>query len=577
MEILRSQGFCNVTVLAKELQVSDVTIRNDLSTLEEQNKVSRIHGGAVLVTEQRARGKNFEERTHINQNKKRWIAKSAAEQVENYETIILDASTTAYFIADYLRNRQGLTVFTNGIEVAYKLAENPSNRVILTGGVLRVETASLAGQFGDSILNGVRVSKAFLSCTGWSDSLEVMDDDLFEVQLKKEMVNVAEAVIIVADSSKFTKQGVTAFAALNRVNMIITDDDVDLFRLSRFRKAGTKINICGEKATKLLEAGSDGKRFRIGFANQDDSSPFAALVRQGLVQVAADNNIELLLTDNRQDGPTALANVEYFVEQQTDLVVEFNIDLRYGNVLMERLRSATIPAIAIDIPLPGATFVGVDNYKAGLMGGGLLGHYIKQHWNGKVDKVLSLELPLAGPVPAARMQGQLDGLCELVPFANEDVISMDSQNILEGAHDEVSRLIPALKGATHIVIVGINDEAIMGALTAFEEAGSSERVVAVSQGAGKAARQEMARPKSRLIGAVGYFPENYGNIIVSIASHILQGKHTPPAIYTNHVLVLSEKTINTLDLSEFAYEKVLVSDYDKVSSQIIESWKKSQL
>jgi len=148
MEILRSQGFCNVTVLAKELQVSDVTIRNDLSTLEEQNKVSRIHGGAVLVTEQRARGKNFEERTHINQNKKRWIAKSAAEQVENYETIILDASTTAYFIADYLRNRQGLTVFTNGIEVAYKLAENPSNRVILTGGVLRVETASLAGQFG---------------------------------------------------------------------------------------------------------------------------------------------------------------------------------------------------------------------------------------------------------------------------------------------------------------------------------------------------------------------------------------------------------------------------------------------
>src|SRR4051812_42129627 len=101
LEILHAQGFCNVTALAKELQVSEVTIRNDLSVLEEQNKVSRIHGGAVPVSET-ARSQKFEERIHINQNKKHWIARCAAEQVNNHDTIILDASTTAYFIADYL-------------------------------------------------------------------------------------------------------------------------------------------------------------------------------------------------------------------------------------------------------------------------------------------------------------------------------------------------------------------------------------------------------------------------------------------------------------------------------------------
>lgn len=576
MEILYSQGFCNVTALAKELQVTDMTIRNDLSLLEDQNKVSRIHGGAVPITEQSRRGKIFTERTQINQDKKRWIAKSAADQVENHEAIILDASTTAYFIAEYLKNRQGLTVFTNGIEVAYKLAENLSTRIILTGGIFKAETSSLTGLIGDNILNNVRVNKAFLSCTGWSENLEAMDDDLFEVQLKKEMVNAAESIIIVADSSKFAKQGVTAFASLKNINMIITDDDIDPFRLSRFKKTGTKINVCGENATKLLENRESGKRFRIGFANQSDNTPFPTLVRQGLVQAATQANTELLLTDNCQEGLTALANVEYFIEQKVDLVVEFNTDLRYGNVLMEQLRSASIPTIAIDIPLPGATFIGVDNYKAGLMGGNLIGQYILQRWKGKVDKVISLELPLAGPVPAARMQGQLDGLREIVSVADEDIIVMDSSNILERAHEEVSKVLPALKGASRIAILGINDETTMGALNAFEEAGSSERVVAVSQGADKAARREMSRPKSRLIGAVAYFPENYGNIIINLALNILQGKQTPPAVYTNHVLVLSEEALNTLDLSSLYYEKTSVQNYELTSSRIIESWKNNE-
>jgi ribose transport system substrate-binding protein len=564
MEILHSQGFCNVTLLAKELKVSEVTIRTDLSALEEQNKVSRIHGGAVLATEN-VRSRNFEERTHINQNKKRWIARRAAEQVENHQTIILDASTTAYFIADYLKNHQGLTVFTNGIEVAFKLAENSSTRVILTGGVLRVETASLAGQFGDSILNGVRASKAFLSCTGWSGNLEAMDDDLFEVQLKKEMVNATESLIIVADSSKFLKKGVTSFAPLSRVDMIITDDGIDPLRLNPFRQAGKSVSICGEKVTRMLDRGHNGRQMRIGFANQDDTLPFAALVRQGLVQAAAETKIELLLTDNCQDGPTALANVEYFLDQNVDLVVEYNTDARYSNVIMERLRTLAIPVIAIDIPLPGATFIGVDNYRSGLMGGRMMAQYVMQQWEGHLDKVLSLDLPLSGPIPAARMQGQLDGLRELVPLSDENVIPMDSKNTFEGAYQAVTQLIPALKTARRIAILGINDEATIGAIAAFEKAGSSDRVVAVSQGADKSARQEMLKPNSRLIGAVASFPENYGKIIISIATNILQGKQTPPAVYTSHALVLPTHIISKLNLTQFSYEVIPVENYEAAS------------
>jgi ribose transport system substrate-binding protein len=559
-EILHAEGFCSVASLARQLNVSEVTIRNDLSALEDEQKVTRIHGGAILTTE-RTRAESFEERSAINQGKKLWIARRAAELVENYDTIILDASTTTFYMANYLKKHHGLTVITNGIEVAFRLAENRSNKVVLTGGLLRPESASLAGQFGNGVLGGVHANKAFLSCTGWSPSFDLMDDDLFEAQLKKEMVDAAESFILLVDSSKFEKQGVSAFAPINRVSMVITDDQVSPAHLAQLRQIGVQVSICSEHSIRVIEGGHGEKRFRIGFANQDDTASFQTLVRQGLVQAAIAANVDLLLADNREDGPTALANAEYFVQEQLDLVVEFNTDVRYNNVIMERLRNATIPVIAIDIPMPGASFVGVDNYKAGLMGGRLAGAYVDQVWRGQVDKVLSLELPASGPIPAARIQGQIDGLSETVKVPEEDIIRLDSKNTYDAAHKAVVSMLPALKGVRHVVVFGINDEVILGALAAFEEAGGSDRVVAVGQGADVAARQELARHDSRMIGAVAFFPEYYGHLIINLALQILQGKQVPPALYTDHILILSPQTARNLDLSALPYECISVQEY----------------
>ena len=562
-EILHAEGFCNVTSLARVLGVSEVTIRNDLSALEDEGKVTRIHGGAILAME-RSRGEYFEERTSINQGKKLWIARRAAELVENYDSILLDASTTAFYIADYLKNHHDLTVFTNGIEVAFRLAENRSNKVVLTGGLLRPETGSLTGQFGNGMLGGVRANKAFFSCTGWSPTMELMDDDLLEAQLKKEMVDAAEFAILLVDSSKFEKQGVATFAPLNRVGMVITDDEVSADRLEQLSQAGIQVSICSEHTTRVVESGNGEERLRIGFANQDYTSPFGVLVRQGLVQAAIAANIELLLADNRNNGPTALVNADYFIQERVDLVVEFNTDIGYNNVIMEHLQSAHIPVIAIDIPMPGATFVGVDNYRAGLMAGRLAGTYASQIWDGRVDKVLSLGLPSSGPVPAARMQGQIDGLRAAVAVPDEQVLHLDSKNTFAEAHKVVTALLPTMASAYHVVILGINDEVTMGALAAFADAGVSEHVIAIGQGADQMARQELQRPGSRLIGSVTSFPEHYGELIISTALQILQGKQVPPAIYTHHMLVLSEETKQRLDLSSLSEERISILEYDTI-------------
>lgn len=567
LETLRAEGFCSVTVLAKHLDVSEVTVRNDLTALEEQGEVTRIHGGAVLAPTQ-PRSRRFDEQSRLNEDKKRRIARYAAELVDDYDSIILDASTTVYHMADFLRDHQGLTVFTNGIEAAFRLASNPSTKVILTGGLLRLETASLGAPLGLNSLAGIHANKAFVSCTGWSLDLDLMDDDLFEVQIKREMCERAESVIAIVDSTKFGRQGLASFVSVRHIKRVITDDGVSEPQLTPLRKAGVPIMVCKDHSTQVLEAASDDQPIRIGFANQDDSAPFSTLVRQGLVRAAAARKIDLVMTDNREDGRTALANVEYFIDQGVDLVVEFNTDARFGPLIMEKLNSANIPAIAVDIAVPGATVVGVDNFKAGRMGGTLLGMVVQKMWGGTVDKVLSLELPLAGPLLAARMEGQLEGFRELIRVQDDDILHIDSQNTFTKAHHAVAELLPALRSAGRIAVLGVNDEVALGAQAAFEEAGQEDRILIVSFGADQIAAKDMLRPASRLVGAVASFPERYGELILSVAMDLLRGKPVPPAVYTNHIWVLPEKTIQVLGSSKLPYAFVSASEFSDSQSKL---------
>ena len=150
--------------------------------------------------------------------------------------------------------------------------------------------------------------------------------------------------------------------------------------------------------------------YKIGFANLTEDIVFTQLVREGIVSAAeAMGNVELVLADNRLDGATALSNTENFITQGVDGIIHFQTDEAFGNVIMARARSNDIPVIAIDIPMPGAVFFGADNYFAGQLAGEALGNWVNDNWDGAADAMLMLELPQSGPIPAARMQGMLEG------------------------------------------------------------------------------------------------------------------------------------------------------------------------
>jgi ribose transport system substrate-binding protein len=283
--------------------------------------------------------------------------------------------------------------------------------------------------------------------------------------------------------------------------------------------------------------------YKIGFANLTEDIVFTKLVREGIEEAAAEaGNIELVFADNKLDGATALANAENFISQGVDGVIEFQTDEAFGNVIMSKFRAENIPVIAIDIPMPGATFFGADNYLAGQLAGEAAAEWVAENWEGQVDAILLLELPQSGPVPAARMQGMLDalqaGLASPVP--DDKVLRLDSKNTQEEAFQVTSDILPSLPDAEHIVAMSINDGTGLGVVAAAEAAGRAGQVIVVGQNADPSGQEEMIKENSRYLGATAYFPENYGSKIIPAMLDLLECRPVPPSVYVDHVFISAE-------------------------------------
>jgi ribose transport system substrate-binding protein len=288
--------------------------------------------------------------------------------------------------------------------------------------------------------------------------------------------------------------------------------------------------------------GNGGKHYKIGFANLTEGVSFTTQVRESIERAAKQaGNIDLVEANNNLDGATALANADNFITQQVDGVIEFQTDAKFGNVIMDKFRAHNIPVIAIDIPMPGATFFGADNYHAGFIAGQGLGNWIKQNWNGQVDALIMLELPQSGEIPAARMQGQREGLESVVGKIDESKVKhLDSKNTLEESRKLVADVLTTLPNAHHIAIVNINDDTALGAIAAAQAAGRSNDIAVVAQNATDNARIEIRKPGSRFIGSTAYFPEKYGDKIIPAILKLIQHQAVPPAIYVDHVFITKD-------------------------------------
>jgi ribose transport system substrate-binding protein len=281
------------------------------------------------------------------------------------------------------------------------------------------------------------------------------------------------------------------------------------------------------------------KKHRMGYAAQGQDSSFAREVHSGLVRAAERAQVELIVVDNRYQPKIALKNAELLIRERVDLVIEFQTDEAVAPAIASAYHQAGIPMIAIDIPHPGATYFGANNYEAGLLAGRHLARWAKQHWNAPAE-ILLLEIARAGSLPAARGRGVLAGIREVIhDAAGWPVVSIDADGQFKTALERVRKHLRETK-AKRILVGAANDPSALGAARAFQESGRSEHCAIVGQNAEPDARAELREPRTPLIASVGYFPERYGDGLIRLALEILGRRPVAPAMFVKHQIVTRE-------------------------------------
>jgi len=240
--LVREQGRVSVAELSERFGVTPVTIRNDLTTLEQQGLLVRTHGGA-MVDPTMGLEPAFALRQKLHAAEKERIGRAAAALVQDGDTIAFDASTTAWQVARHVKERRELTVVTNGLYIALEFLNLPGVTVVMPGGTLRGASASLVGDQGADCLERYHVQKGFFGARGLTLEEGLTDVNQYEVALKRRMTEISREVIAVVDASKWGQVALASFAPLDQVDRVIADTAAPAEMVAALGERGIEVTL----------------------------------------------------------------------------------------------------------------------------------------------------------------------------------------------------------------------------------------------------------------------------------------------------------------------------------------------
>lgn len=239
LEVLNSEGQVTVSELSKKFNVTEVTIRNDLSHLAGKELLIKTRGGG-LKAQRVGIDQHLNDKAKINSKEKQAIGKKAAELINDNDTIIIDSGTTTIEIAKNLSRIKNLTVITNALNIASQLIQDEI-KVILLGGILRTASLSLTGPIGENSIKNFYCDKCFLGVDGIDSQSGIYTPNLEEAHLNRMMINASKEVIIVTDSNKFKRKSFAHIAPITKVNLIVTDSKIPENELKNLQSMGIKV------------------------------------------------------------------------------------------------------------------------------------------------------------------------------------------------------------------------------------------------------------------------------------------------------------------------------------------------
>lgn len=237
LDRLSIDGLVSVGTLAKDLGLSEVTIRGDLRLLEDKGWINRKRGGASAAIH-----RDILERQRVFPERKNAIAKAAAELVKEGDVIMIEAGTTTALIARFLTGKRDIHIVTNSTLVFSYAKMYPHLQITMTGGEFRRSTESLVGPIALETIGRLNVRLAFVGTDGFSLERGMTTHLMEGAEIVKAMKAHAQTTVLVADSGKYGKVGFASVLPLSAMNLILTDGDLEERAEAELREAGIAVN-----------------------------------------------------------------------------------------------------------------------------------------------------------------------------------------------------------------------------------------------------------------------------------------------------------------------------------------------
>lgn len=569
--LLKRRNRVTVKELSILLDVSQVTIRADLTELERQGLVVRSYGAASLVPDTgnegeepqgRLRGHSWEDGAAYQKKitypvEIQSIARRAKDLIQEGDVLFLDGSKECQALSDFLVNLKALTVFTSSLEIALALSHHAGLTVYILGG--RVGNSGVVCSDVPWPFLNLHVTKAFLGACGATEQEGFTEIRREDADLKRSVVSSAAQTFILLRSSRWGSPSLASFAPLDGVDGVVTDGgapaamtgslasrNIRLFKVESPHSGGGAYGFfesCRSSAREGLPyPGLPGKGKKLAFANGRRAEPFCqrvevSILRNALLAGFTEDNI--LVLDNDYDSKRTVENARRILEWGADAVVEFNTDLRSNNRIAEMFKKAGIAVVALEGAIPEAPFVGANNWRAGTMAGDFARERIEDRFGSwsTVDAVILVELESAGELVLLRTESFAASLEAAFGLEVEErILHIYGGNRYETAYEAMSKSLSGLRGDGHYVLSTVNAETLHGAIEALKTGSiwSRERFVAVTFGDGEVVDSLLADGLAD--GVVIFHSERYGAAVVPAVCAILSGAAVPPYVYIEQSL-----------------------------------------
>jgi ribose transport system substrate-binding protein len=260
---------------------------------------------------------------------------------------------------------------------------------------------------------------------------------------------------------------------------------------------------------------------------------------------AGGTEADWIYADNQYNSTVGLQNADIILAKKPDVFIEFQADAKVNAIVSQKFGAAGIPIIAVDVPVPGAPFMGVNNWKVAYMAGEYAAKLAEDRWGGwdAIDIIVLGQMPAGGEVTMLRSEGFGQAFADKYGKTVDDpkIVRSDfGMGEAEESKAAMSDVLAANPDAKKIVLTSINEETMQGAIAAIETAGrwNKDDIIIITQGVDDVGKTQIREGKTD--AGIAYFPETYGKYLVPMAIAMLTDQKVPPAVYIDNEVITKD-------------------------------------